>query len=634
MKKTLPLFLLVAMLLIGCNSDTPAPAGTDTTAPADTTAEEVITMKTFVGGENEYTLVRPEGASQALIDQVIAFRADIVKQIPAASSMPFSDDWVKPGETGKPYEILVGRTNRPETEAVLADLRYHDYAIRVIGDKLVILGASDEKTAEAMNFFLENCVTAEGITLPSNYSTIVRGEYAYENVTLGGVPLQQYKVVYATGAAEAAKQLAASFGEEFGCIMETYAANSLDAGEYEIVLGSTNRKQLGSAGFYEYAITVEGKSIYVNGYDTYAYEAAIATIRDAIIAGSGSVSELSSVAASYTLPDRQAYIKDPSLLYMRWALRDDVAPDWLLDYDARKAALGSGTNGRMMTISHRADFQYYPENSIESIISCYYLGIDILELDIQPTKDNVLVLMHDTTLTRMTDAADYIGKPGYPNSDKVSDWTLEQIKTLRLKEHQGGGSAKLTQFRVPTLEEALIVCKNRMFVVPDKQDYWKYIDTDEIMKTSGNAYLYTDMVAADNYESILISYRVTTAEGVNIQKQIKDRTGVTPLIYIRVTADAMPGNYVLMQRSCAVGTYLLQINGAFTPNDSTINSYVKAISQVGGTTVGAWTITDETDIASVWQTMQDVGIDIIMTNHPHELVDFVIANQEKLNAAK
>lgn len=634
MKKTLPLFLLVAMLLIGCNSDTPAPAGTDTTAPADTTAEEVITMKTFVGGENEYTLVRPEGASQALIDQVIAFRADIVKQIPAASSMPFSDDWVKPGETGKPYEILVGRTNRPETEAVLADLRYHDYAIRVIGDKLVILGASDEKTAEAMNFFLENCVTAEGITLPSNYNTIVRGEYAYENVTLGGVPLQQYKVVYATGAAEAAKQLAASFGEEFGCIMETYAANSLDAGEYEIVLGSTNRKQLGSAGFYEYAITVEGKSIYVNGYDTYAYEAAIATIRDAIIAGSGSVSELSSVAASYTLPDRQAYIKDPSLLYMRWALRDDVAPDWLLDYDARKAALGSGTNGRMMTISHRADFQYYPENSIESIISCYYLGIDILELDIQPTKDNVLVLMHDTTLTRMTDAADYIGKPGYPNSDKVSDWTLEQIKTLRLKEHQGGGSAKLTQFRVPTLEEALIVCKNRMFVVPDKQDYWKYIDTDEIMKTSGNAYLYTDMVAADNYESILISYRVTTAEGVNIQKQIKDRTGVTPLIYIRVTADAMPGNYVLMQRSCAVGTYLLQINGAFTPNDSTINSYVKAISQVGGTTVGAWTITDETDIASVWQTMQDVGIDIIMTNHPHELVDFVIANQEKLNAAK
>ncbi|MBQ8397436.1 MAG: glycerophosphodiester phosphodiesterase family protein [Clostridia bacterium] len=634
MKKTLPLFLLVAMLLIGCNSDTPAPAGTDTTAPADTTAEEVITMKTFVGGENEYTLVRPEGASQALIDQVIAFRADIVKQIPAASSMPFSDDWVKPGETGKPYEILVGRTNRPETEAVLADLRYHDYAIRVIGDKLVILGASDEKTAEAMNFFLENCVTAEGITLPSNYSTIVRGEYAYENVTLGGVPLQQYKVVYATGAAEAAKQLAASFGEEFGCIMETYAANSLDAGEYEIVLGSTNRKQLGSAGFYEYAITVEGKSIYVNGYDTYAYEAAIATIRDAIIAGSGSVSELSSLAASYTLPDRQAYIKDPSLLYMRWALRDDVAPDWLLDYDARKAALGSGTNGRMMTISHRADFQYYPENSIESIISCYYLGIDILELDIQPTKDNVLVLMHDTTLTRMTDAADYIGKPGYPNSDKVSDWTLEQIKTLRLKEHQGGGSAKLTQFRVPTLEEALIVCKNRMFVVPDKQDYWKYIDTDEIMKTSGNAYLYTDMVAADNYESILISYRVTTAEGVNIQKQIKDRTGVTPLIYIRVTADAMPGNYVLMQRSCAEGTYLLQINGAFTPNDSTINSYVKAISQVGGTTVGAWTITDETDIASVWQTMQDVGIDIIMTNHPHELVDFVIANQEKLNAAK
>lgn len=634
MKKRLPLLLLVSLLLIGCNSDSPPQTDTDAVTTAETTAQEVITMKTFIGGENEYTLVRPEDADQALINEIIDFRAAIIDKIPAAASMAFSDDWVKPGETGKPYEILVGRTNRPETEEVLADLCYHDYAIRVVGDKLVILGASDEKTAEAMDFFLENCVTAEGISLPSDYYTFARGEYAYENVTLGGVPLQQYKVVYTTAATEAAKQLAANFGEAFGCIMETYAPNALDAGEYEIVLGSTNRKQLGSIGFYGYSIAVEGKSIYINGYDTYAYEAAIATIRDAIIAGNGTVSDLSSLAASYTLPDRADYIKDPSLLYMRWTLRDEVAPDWLLDYDARKAALGSGTNGRMMTIAHRADFQYYPENSIESIISCYYLGIDILELDILPTKDNVLILMHDTTLTRMTDAADYIGKPGYPNSDKVSDWTLEQIKTLRLKEGQGGGNAKLTEFRVPTLEEALIVAKNRMFVVPDKQDYWKYIDTDEVMKTSGAAYLYTDMVAADNYESILISYRVTTPEGVNIQKQIKDRTGITPLIYIRVTADAMPGNYVLMQRMCAEGTYLLQINGAFTPKDSTINSYVKAISQVGDTTVGAWTIAADTDNIEVWQTMQDVGIDIIMTNHPHELVDFVIANQEKLNAAK
>ncbi len=634
MKNKLPLLLLASLLLLGCQTDAPSPDGGESTAPAVTTAAPVQDIA-FVGGANEYTLVRPEHADQALLDRVVAFRAAIVDKLPAAANMPFSDDWVKPGETGKPYEILVGRTNRPETEDVLADLRYHDYAIRVVGDKLVILGASDEKTAEAMDFFLENCVTAEGITLPGDYYTIVRGdEYAYETVTLGGAPLQSYKVVYTTAAREAATQLAASFGEEFGCIMQTQTANDPAEAEFEIVLGSSSRKQLGNVGFYGYNISVEGTKIFINGYDTYAYEAAIATIRDAIIAGNGVVSELSSLAASYTIPDRADYIKDPSLLYMRWALRDEVAPDWLLDYDARKAALGSGTNGRIMTISHRADFQYYPENSIESIISCYYLGIDILELDILPTKDNVLILMHDTTLTRMTDAADYIGKPGYPTTDKVSDWTLEQIKTLRLKEGQGGANAKLTEFRVPTLEEALIVCKNRMFIVPDKQDYWKYIDTDEVMKTSGNAYLYTDMAATDNYESILISYRVTTPEGVNIQKQIKERTGVTPLIYIRVTADAMPGNYLLMQRMCAEGTYLLQINGAFTPNDSTINSYVKAISQVADTTVGAWTITDETDIESVWLTMQDVGIDIIMTNHPHELVDFVLANQEKLNAAK
>lgn len=633
MKKTLPLLLLAGLLLIGCGSGSPKPDGSESTAP-DTTAEITVPDIAFIGGANEYTLVRPEKAGQALLDQIVAFRGAIVDKIPAAAKMPFSDDWVKPGETGKPYEILVGRTNRPETDAVLADLRYHDFAIRVMGDKLVILGASDEKTIEAMDFFLENCVTAEGITLPGNYYIVVRGEYTYDSVTLGGVPLQQYKVIHTATASAAAKNLAESFGREFGCSMQLYQPNDIEAGDYEIVLGNTPRRQMKAPGFYGYSIEVEGTSIYINGHDVYAYEAAIATIRDALIAGKGTVSDLSGLAATYTLPDRADYIKDPSLLYMRWALRDEVAPDWLLDYDARKAALGSGADGRMLTIAHRADFQYYPENSIESIISCYYLGIDILELDILPTKDNVLILMHDTTLTRMTDAADYIGKPGYPNSDKVSDWTLEQIKSLRLKEGQGGNGVKTTEFRVPTLEEALIVSKNRMFIVPDKQDYWKYIDTDAVMASSGKAYLYTDMVKANNYESILISYRVTTPEGANIQKQIIDRTGVAPLVYIRVTADAMPSNNTLGKRLCPEGTFLLQINGAFSPKDSTINSYTRAINQVGNTTVGAWTIAADTDNIKVWQTMQDVGIDIIMTNHPHELVDFVIANQEKLNAAK
>lgn len=628
MKKpaTLTLCLLLSLLLLGCNSaNTPdTPDGGDTTA-AETTAEPIV-MKSFVNGDAAYTLIRPESASKTLVADVIAFRQAIVDKFPN-ETMSLSDDWLKTGDTGGQYEILLGDTNRPETAAVKAKLRYHDYAIEVVGDKLVILGATEEKTTEAMEYFLANCVTDAGISLESSFSYISRGEYAYDTVTLGGVPLEQYQVIYTSKTQDAAQTLVRHFGETFGSVMQTGVDSQTAQGQYEIVLGSTSRKKVDTKGFYEYDITVDGTTIYINGYDNYAYGHAITVIGDAIEAGNGTLSELSSLQTSYTLPDRQAYIADPSLLYMRWAAEDDVAPDWLLDYEGRKAALTNGAEGRILSISHRADFQYYPENSIESIISCYYLGIDVLELDIQPTKDGVLVLMHDTTLTRMTNAADYMGKDGYPSSDKVADWTYAQIQTLLLKEGQGGNGAKLTEFRVPTLEEALIVCKERMFIVPDKQDYWKYIDTDEVMATSGNAYLYTDMVKTGNYESILISYRVTALEGYQIQKQILDRTGVAPLIYIRGTAGEMTNNLIILQRFAQPGTYLLQINGAFTPDNSTINSYTPAIAKLGDITVGAWTITDETDIVSVWETMRDVGIDMIMTNHPHELVDFVISNQ-------
>ncbi|MBQ3125723.1 MAG: glycerophosphodiester phosphodiesterase family protein [Clostridia bacterium] len=622
--RTCFVFMLILLLLSSCAQSSPMPS--DSTVPDSTAAP--VPMIAFTADEPAYTIIYPEHLIGPLLDSARELYKTLRSET-GSVSLDMTNDWLKAGTEGSPYEILIGQTNRPETAEVLRDLRYDDFAVRVVGDKLVIVGASDEKTVEAMAFFLENCVTAEGITLPRDYYVVVRGEYTYDEVLLGRVPLQAYRVVYSTAAREAAQTLVDNFGREFGCRLDTRTANDDEVSDFEIVLGSSSRKQLGSIGFYGYSISVEGNRIFINGYDTYAYEAAIATIRDALIAGNGKVSDLAALSTEYQLPDRAEYIKDPSLLYMRWALRDEVAPDWLLDYNARKAVLGEGANGRILTISHRADFQYYPENSIESIISCYYLGIDILELDIQPTKDNVLILMHDTTLTRMTDAADYIGKPGYPNSDKVSDWTLEQIKVLRLKEYQGGTNARLTEFGVPTLEEALIVAKDRMFIVPDKQDYWKYIDTDAVMASSGKAYLYTDMVKANNYESILISYRVTTVEGASIQKQIIERTGVTPLVYIRSTADSMEGNYMLGNKLCPAGTYLLQINGAFTPSDSTINSYVAAIAKVVSTTVGAWTIADDTDNIEVWQTMQDVGIDIIMTNHPHELVDFVIANHEK-----
>lgn len=113
----------------------------------------------------------------------------------------------------------------------------------------------------------------------------------------------------------------------------------------------------------------------------------------------------------------------------------------------------------VIVVAHRGDWRYAPENSLPAIDNAIKMGVDIVELDIQRTKDGHLILMHDATLDRTT-----TGK------GKVSEWTLDSIRTLKLR----NGCAIRTKEIVPTLEEALLHIKGRILVNLDKAD--RYFD--------------------------------------------------------------------------------------------------------------------------------------------------------------
>ena len=111
----------------------------------------------------------------------------------------------------------------------------------------------------------------------------------------------------------------------------------------------------------------------------------------------------------------------------------------------------------------------FPENSLEAIESAIRMGVDVVELDLQRTKDGKLILMHDSKLDRTT-----TGK------GKVSDWTLDSIKTLRLK----NGCNIKTIHKVPTLEEALLAAKGKIMINLDKAD--RYFDqVYELLQKTG-----------------------------------------------------------------------------------------------------------------------------------------------------
>lgn len=124
---------------------------------------------------------------------------------------------------------------------------------------------------------------------------------------------------------------------------------------------------------------------------------------------------------------------------------------------------------KVFVASHRADWRNWPENSLEGINSAIEMGVDIVEVDLQLTKDSVLIIMHDGKLDRTS-----TGK------GKISETTYDEIKKMRLK----NGAGIYTRHKIPTLEEVLNLSKGRVMLNLDKAD--RYFDlVHDLAKKTG-----------------------------------------------------------------------------------------------------------------------------------------------------
>lgn len=115
--------------------------------------------------------------------------------------------------------------------------------------------------------------------------------------------------------------------------------------------------------------------------------------------------------------------------------------------------LHSPADDYVFVVVHRGDWRNAPENSLGAIERSIAMGADMVEIDIQQTKDSQFVVIHDRTIDRtMT------GK------GKVADYTVGELKQFLLK----SGNGIKTYERILTLEEALLACKGRILVNIDK----------------------------------------------------------------------------------------------------------------------------------------------------------------------
>ena len=92
--------------------------------------------------------------------------------------------------------------------------------------------------------------------------------------------------------------------------------------------------------------------------------------------------------------------------------------------------------------AHRGCSQNYPENTLLSFSKAIELkDLSGIELDIQLTKDNELVVIHDERVDRTTEGIGY-----------VRDYTLKELKTLNIYPGQ----------KIPTMAEVFDLIGNRL----------------------------------------------------------------------------------------------------------------------------------------------------------------------------
>ena len=309
-----------------------------------------------------------------------------------------------------------------------------------------------------------------------------RGE---SDVVIANGGSSEYAIVWNAGAKGAEKQavmdLSGKITEITGAALEmkidlvipgedaTLPEKALYVGK----VGYENVKSKWSAlGENDYTVTEENGNVYVMGGSETAIYYAMLHFRDSFI-NSETKSVTIPVGYSYVFEgadSREDYINDPYTLLMNW-ISEFETPKGMLDFEEKRASLAN-PNGRMMAFAHRGDTVHYPDNSIEGIISAWAMGVDCVEIDVVMTKDGVPILFHDEHLNRMTNFESVKGTKvngiQLPTSSKVSDWTFEQIRCLKLKGGSGGDGSKQTDYVIATLEEALKVCNGRCYVMVDK----------------------------------------------------------------------------------------------------------------------------------------------------------------------
>lgn len=242
---------------------------------------------------------------------------------------------------------------------------------------------------------------------------------------------------------------------------------------------------------------------------------------------------------------------------------------------------------RVLSIAHRGASGHAPENTLAAVRTATELGVDMVEVDVQRTRDGALVLLHDATLARTTDVrARFPGRAPW----RVGDFTLEELRRL---DAGSWFSPAFAGERVPTLAEVLAVLRTRrtgLLLELKRPDLHPGVVADLA------AELAPRVAAGEGPHVVVQSFDVPA------MKELKTRV---PAVPVGLLGRPAPANLP------ALASWADQVNPPHARADA---GYVRAVRQAGlGCLV--WTV----DRPHAQRRALRLGVDGIITNRPDRL---------------
>ena len=239
-----------------------------------------------------------------------------------------------------------------------------------------------------------------------------------------------------------------------------------------------------------------------------------------------------------------------------------------------------------LIVGHRGAMGYAPENTLASFEEAIRRGADCIEMDVQLTKDNEVVVIHDASVDRTTNG-----------EGLVRDLTLNKLKTF---DAGGWYDPRLAHQRILTLEEVLSHFRIRLSGRRHRMGL-----LIELKTQPGNGGSLADsviqIVQKEDFAEhvVIISFDAVALQEIHAA----DKHLPTGLLY------SEEGNGSRIEQAVEIHAH------AILPKKTCVTERGVAAAHKADLAVAAWTANTRNEI----KRMAACGVDAIVSNYPDRL---------------